>query len=393
MATVNVIRSNPDKFYRYKMPVLTTKIEGRGNGIKTVIPNIEDVARALARPPTYPTKFFGCELGAQTSMADERYIVNGAHTQERLLELLDAFIVKFVLCGACDNPETELVITGKGKNEEIHKDCKACGRQTGVDMRHKLTTYILKNPPAKKGKKGKKGMTAEANVGGPMVMDAAEDGADDGEEDGTPDMGVPTSGTAIDDALGRGTDPILDNPDAAEDVSSKLKALAVNGDDDDDEDADSPYATLGAWLEDNQSASDAEIIGQIKELGIVGKHKVLVEIGNHLFTEEVATEVTKRANLLQALITGEKHQKSFLGGLERLLGNSPNSDALLAAGTTSKVLMALYQADVLDEEVARQWGTHVSKKYVDKDKSKKVRKSADAFLKWLEEADDESEEE
>lgn len=81
------------------------------------------------------------------------------------------------------------------------------------------------------------------------------------------------------------------------------------------------------------------------------------------------------------LITSEKHQKSFLGGLERLLGNSPNSDDLLAAGTTSKVLMALYQADVLDEEVARQWGTHVSKKYVDKDKSKKVRKSADAFLK------------
>jgi hypothetical protein len=34
------------------MPVLQTKIEGRGNGIKTVIPNMEDVARALARPPT-----------------------------------------------------------------------------------------------------------------------------------------------------------------------------------------------------------------------------------------------------------------------------------------------------------------------------------------------------
>jgi translation initiation factor 5 len=48
---------------------------------------------------------------------------------------------------------------------------------------------------------------------------------------------------------------------------------------------------------------------------------------------------------------------------------------------TSKALMALYQADVLDEDVVRQWGTHVSKKYVDKDKSKKVRKSSDAFLK------------
>jgi translation initiation factor 5 len=34
------------------MPVMITKIEGRGNGIKTVLPNVEDVSRALARPPT-----------------------------------------------------------------------------------------------------------------------------------------------------------------------------------------------------------------------------------------------------------------------------------------------------------------------------------------------------
>lgn len=81
------------------------------------------------------------------------------------------------------------------------------------------------------------------------------------------------------------------------------------------------------------------------------------------------------------LVTSEKHQKSLLGGIERLLALSSTSDALLAAGTTSKILMILYQADVLDEEVVKQWGTHVSKKYVDKDKSKKVRKSADAFLK------------
>ena len=81
------------------------------------------------------------------------------------------------------------------------------------------------------------------------------------------------------------------------------------------------------------------------------------------------------------LITSEKHQKSLLGGIERLLALSPTSDSLLAAGITPKVLMTLYQADILDEEVVRQWGTHVSKKYVEKDKSKKVRKSADAFLK------------
>ena len=34
------------------MPALQTKIEGKGNGIKTVIPNMDDIAKALSRPPT-----------------------------------------------------------------------------------------------------------------------------------------------------------------------------------------------------------------------------------------------------------------------------------------------------------------------------------------------------
>ena len=152
------------------MPLLTTKIEGKGNGIKTVVPNMSDVARALSRPPTYPTKFFGCELGAQTSFDEknDRYIVNGAHDATRLRELLDGFIDKFVLCKACKNPETDLVILKQGRSEDIIRDCKACGERTGVDMRHKLTTFIIKNPPVKvkKGKKRTGAGDAAAGVGG-----------------------------------------------------------------------------------------------------------------------------------------------------------------------------------------------------------------------------------
>ena len=66
MATVNVNRNVTDIFYRYKMPRINAKVEGKGNGIKTVIVNMADVARAIGRPATYPTKYFGCELGAQT---------------------------------------------------------------------------------------------------------------------------------------------------------------------------------------------------------------------------------------------------------------------------------------------------------------------------------------
>ncbi|WVQ85243.1 hypothetical protein IAT38_007408 [Cryptococcus sp. DSM 104549] len=148
-------------------------------------------------------------------------------------------------------------------------------------MSHTLVTYILKNPPKKKekGKKGgKKGMAAEANVGGPMVFEkaAAEDGS--GEEDTSPapapdQGGVPTKGTEIDAILGR-SDPVLGDPDAAEQASKKLAKLDLAGDEDEDEDedTDSPYAQLGAWLEENKAADDAAIVGQIKELGIAGKH-------------------------------------------------------------------------------------------------------------------------
>lgn len=116
-------------------------MEGKGNGIKTVIVNMVDVAKALNRPPTCkfaftisyiitiilsvvfhyedflfaissdPTKYFGCELGAQTQFdaKNDRYIVNGSHEANKLQDMLDGFIRKFVLCSECDNPETDLV--------------------------------------------------------------------------------------------------------------------------------------------------------------------------------------------------------------------------------------------------------------------------------------------
>lgn len=86
MGSVNVNRNVADAFYRYKMPRICAKVEGKGNGIKTVIVNMPEVAKALGRPATYPTKYFGCELGAQTQFdfKNERFIVNGSHDSAKL---------------------------------------------------------------------------------------------------------------------------------------------------------------------------------------------------------------------------------------------------------------------------------------------------------------------
>jgi translation initiation factor 5 len=150
MATINIRSDVKDPFYRYKMEKLQSKIEGKGNGIKTVIVNLSSVAQSLARPGDYVIKYFGFELGAQTNTnpADDRWIINGAHEASKLQDYLDGFINKFVLCKKCKNPETEVVI----KDGHILLDCKACGQRSEVDLRLKLSSFILK----KQDKKGKK---------------------------------------------------------------------------------------------------------------------------------------------------------------------------------------------------------------------------------------------
>ncbi|KAM7514993.1 hypothetical protein LguiA_004576 [Lonicera macranthoides] len=158
MALQNIGAGNKDDaFYRYKMPRMITKIEGRGNGIKTNVVNMVDIAKALSRPASYTTKYFGCELGAQSKFDEKTGTshVNGAHDTAKLAGLLENFIKKYVQCYGCGNPETEIVIT---KTQMVTLKCAACGFVSDVDMRDKLTTFIIKNPPEKKGGKDKKAM-------------------------------------------------------------------------------------------------------------------------------------------------------------------------------------------------------------------------------------------
>lgn len=363
------------------MPLLLTKIEGKGNGIKTVIPNMSDVARALSRPPTYPTKFFGCELGAQTSFDEknDRYIVNGAHDATKLRELLDGFIDKFVLCKSCKNPETDLIIT---KQEEIIRDCKACGERTGVDMRHKLTTFIVKNPP--KNPKKSKG-TKKAASGDSPPPEAAENGdGDDGEGDDdeltrrikaeAAELNTETAITQEDWSADTSPEAVRARTKA---VEAAMGGLALGEGDESDEDVDSPFSQLSRWVADNRDAGPVEVYKKAEELGISKKHKTLQFISQSLFTENILAELNKYAPLFKKMVTSEKHQKSLLGGLERLVGLTHPT----LIPSVPKILMVFYQADVLDEEIITQWGTHVSKKYVDRETSKKVRKASEPFLK------------
>ena len=156
---VNIPRSEEDEFYRYKMPELLVKNEGKGNGVKTVITNINDVAKALKRPAPYLHKVFGYAHNTPTTIdGDGRAVINGTFNKETLAKDLDAFIDRYVLCQHCQNPETTMII--KGNSGELV--CKACGGITTLRLADKLGNFILKNPPEKdKSEKEHKAMEGE----------------------------------------------------------------------------------------------------------------------------------------------------------------------------------------------------------------------------------------
>ncbi|KAJ9633448.1 uncharacterized protein PV06_06756 [Exophiala oligosperma] len=422
MATINIRRDVTDPFYRYKMERLQSKIEGKGNGIKTVVANLPSVAASLARPPSYVIKYFGFELGAQTNTnpKDDRWIINGAHDAGKLQDSLDGFISRFVLCRSCKNPETDINI----KDGRIILDCKACGQRTNVDLRHKLSGFILKNEP-KGGKKTKKEkMTrrdrakAESqengsmNGGSPHDSNSDKGDADDGDYEvaaGSDDeftkqiqadaKGINTNGEAKEEQWAIDTSAEAIAARAKELPSDLKRSLAFDEDEEGEDNGTSVYDQLGTWVIDETKAKgsvsavdDVEIYKKAKELGIESKHKTLTVLAQTIFDENIVKQIPARASMLKTMIgESEKHMKAFLGGTERFVGN----DHPELIPQVPAILMSYYQHDLLSEEVAKAWGAKASKKYVDISTSRKVRQASEKFLQWLDEAesDDGSDEE
>lgn len=98
-------------------------------------------------------------------------------------------------------------------------------------------------------------------------------------------------------------------------------------------------------------------------------------------------------NNIWQIINSERHEKALLGGTERLVGSLSEQNADFLPQIV-KILQLYYHHDLISEEVVTKWGTHASKKYTDKNTSRKIRLAAKPFLDWLAEADsDESDEE
>ncbi|PVU98650.1 hypothetical protein BB559_001387 [Furculomyces boomerangus] len=384
MSLINIRRDVQDSFYRYKMPKLQSKFEGKGNGKKTVIPNMIEISQALSRPPSYPTKYFGTVLGAQVQIEEknDRYIVNGAHEAAKLQDILDGFIEKFVLCGSCKSPETDLII----KDSIIIKNCMACGKRTDVDMRHRLSTYILKNPPPKNKKAGQHA-APDPTTGAGIIE--SRNGSDDDDEFAN-QLAEDAAKLNIADEDSDKWD--IDADISEEAVARRQRALAggFNGVDGNDEESDGPYDQLGDFISTGENLTDKEIFNKAKDLGLSKKHRALIVIVQCLFKEkDILSQITNHAQLLISFGNSEKHQKAILGSFEKLV--SEIFPSLLPK--TGHIFKALYENDIIEEDAFLAWNEKPSKKYTTRENSKKVHEAAARFIQWIREAEEEDSDE
>ena len=81
---LNIPSTVNDPHYRYKMPRIQTAVQGSGNGIKTNWVNLPDVSNALKVPLVYPIRFIRRELGANTDIKQNSFLINGNHTTEKM---------------------------------------------------------------------------------------------------------------------------------------------------------------------------------------------------------------------------------------------------------------------------------------------------------------------
>ncbi|KAK2961362.1 putative Eukaryotic translation initiation factor 5 [Blattamonas nauphoetae] len=366
-----------DFAYRYKMEKLQTKTEGRGNGIKTVIPNFGAVSGDLHRSPHHLAKFFGAELGSISKYNDQTHgcTVNGSHTFEALRDVLNKFIRTFVLCAKCGNPETNMSISGK----DLILTCQACGHQFRAAPGHKLTNAIVQEF---KGKKGK---------GDKHEKEAQED-----ENEGS-DTGI-VADIDVEEAPAhsrhdRKHRSRREGKENDEDKEKRRKERSDKKKADKEIVVDPVTAELAKKMQDQSRAFQEDKRQEAKERRSYRDHPMMVEFDKLFPLDAPLTQQeieSKKEQLLKR--KGQMGQLAILYALERQMMKRQGDESLQEFNF---VLNALYQNDICHEVNIRTWYQFSSLSHlygIDKTTSEKVRNKCKDFIEFIEEEDKEEEE-
>lgn len=348
MEFVNIPRSNTDSFYRYKMPIIKIKIEGKGNGIRTVIVNMGKVMKSLDRPLEYGTKFIGFELGTQTKVdnARDNCIVNGQHNEETLSQCLDKFIDTYVLCTNCKNPETVLDI----KKGIIVAKCKACGKYYKIDMGHKLSNHILKSEinktPSVKNNQKKQ----------------IKPNNDNEEDRNTEKWSVDTSDTAVQERQ----EQLYCNAD--NNIISRVF----------------PIENFVNYINTNPDKKKCiDSLNSLKKIKNWSDNTLLKYTFAGLFSnrENIRHDFYKKVKYIEDLVNTPQDMNLILSCMEKIIEENKNY-----ISESIHFINGLYETELVDEDAILKW-YHGKPKLVSEELSILIKKNIGPFIIWLEMAE------
>jgi len=162
MANININEKHAaDSFYRYHMPALEVKADGRNKQRRTYLANLECIANALRRPPELLLAFISTPLGTSgqcdTASGTPQWFLKGHHERGVLQKSIMDLCSQLVVCPKCGDCGTRLYIvtTGVKKRAEssIRIKCGACGANEKTAFQDKkVAKSIPEAPPATKEK-------------------------------------------------------------------------------------------------------------------------------------------------------------------------------------------------------------------------------------------------
>lgn len=378
-----------DPSYRYQMPALQLKIEGKGNGIKTNIVNLADVSKALRVPTEYPLKFLGHELGTLTLYKEVKHeitsIINGAFSEEELKRHMDKFIEKYILCPNCKYPEMVLRV----RKEKVCGSCNSCGAKPILDNNHKLATFILKNPPknnsefkkeAEKEKEEKESKSKKTGKGDKSEKDSKPSKKGGVKEDDSEEQ--KSNSTAISTSTGSSVTKSTFNP---ANIGSYAQQI---------QDEYNKHKDLTSFEDKNDEIGS--IISLIKSFKFPDdqKKKLSNIVFSSIFTLNIAKEIQKNKALLEAfweeLEIGER-EPDLLLNLEEFLF-SKHKDVTWEKYIPT-ILKLFYDEDLLSEEFLLEWDDKKHDEELRKDArfnqevDDKFKAASKDILEWLRSSD------
>ena len=394
------INGSSDPAYRYKMPMIVGKIEGRGNGIKTSLSNIFEISDAIARPVILIMKFFAQELGTQSKWRPDsnRGIINGKHSNESLQKLLFNFIRKYVLCPSCNNPETLMLV----KKNSIKLKCRACGHRGYINPKYRLCSYISKtfakskSERPRKDKKNKKFLKKKYLSEGDKLKTIKE--------------------VSVESALDNDLDKCLFTVDLSEEAIAKRQATAKSiiniyqsgtkpkKDDIELDTIETPNSFYSQGIKDIKEllAIGCKDINRIVSLVTQIQIKLNKEpktrmslfyeaaFGNNIL-KQLENEYSLEVQVLKRILSFAKnssenayYQGELIKEIERSIGI--RMQYYLNTNLLSGILKKMYDYYLLDEDIIQKW-YHANPPYSSGGKGSAVRTGAQIMIGWLSSAE------